>query len=283
MDSEGNLTDQERLDLVKEVEAEIAHEELQKQPPSVRRDMAGEDAQYYELGNGSGGGQGSVQDAESPGEIGMVARKTAIGLRAMAMEGADPMTDPRVDMGMSEVFHEVADLAEMESPSLGMAGEMATAWVAENPEKAVAAERTGGELLSGNMDEGTGGNDMMNRSDMAVPGYGALSGMFGRARDMAGQGAGAVQGAAQGAMGHVRSHPLAYGAGAAGVGGAGLGYGAGQFMDGRTDMMPMGRSDMGPMDFARGMYGRGMDFAQGVPGMVGGSPVRLGAISALTP
>ena len=238
MDDNGNLTDQEKLDLVSEVEAEIAREDGQK--TTGRRDMAS-DAQYYELGKGAeNAGDGAGETAD----VGAMARCTAIGLRAMAMEGADPEVDPRMDMAMSDVFHQVADLAEMEAPSLGQVGQVAEEWVAANPEKAVAAAEIGGSLLSGTGQGEEGGNEMMDRQDMAVPGYGAIRGAFGRAQDLAGQGMGRAQSAGQAAYGNVRAHPGMYGAAGAGIGGAALGYGAHNLMDD-------GRTDMGPMDMAR--------------------------------
>ena len=205
-------SDEELLKVAREAEQELAAEQ-QSKPVTGRRDMA----QYYELGSG----RADMDELPEEAQVAVAARMTAIGLGAIAMGAGDETTDPRMDMEMSEVFHDVANMAEAGSPDLGEAGAVATEWVNANPEKAAAAEEIGGQLMAGMEQPDTAGHamhgdaqsalggdddmmrndmmpmrqdmmpmrqDMMGRQDMAVPGYGALRGGFDRARGYAQRG-----------------------------------------------------------------------------------------------
>ena len=67
-------------------------------------------------------------------DMATTARQTAIGLSAIAMGAGGVATeDPQVDEAMAEVFHEVADLAEVGAPDLGQPGMIAMEWVEINP------------------------------------------------------------------------------------------------------------------------------------------------------
>ena len=262
-------SDEELLKVAREAEQELAAEQ-QRKPVTGRRDMA----QYYELGSG----RADMDELPEEAQVAVAARMTAIGLRAIAMGAGDETTDPRMDMDMSEVFHDVANLAEAGSPDLGEAGAVATEWVNANPEKAAAAEEIGGQLMAGMEQpqaEGDGRNDMM-RQDMGP-------------RDWA---VDRIGSAGNWGLGQIMDHPrrtvaAGLGVGALGAGGLAAGgiYGANQLMgDRRQDMMNrqdmMGRQDMavpgygalrGGFDRARGYAQRGMDYgAEGVMRGAGG-------------
>ena len=165
-DNPNTISDEELLKIGREAVQEIAEEE-KSNPPSARRDMA----EYYELGM-------DEEEALGQAEVADLAVKTSTGLRAMALgDFGDISDDPRVDMEMSDVFMDVAMLAENNAPDLGEPGEIAEAWAAENPGKAVAAAELGEALLEGVPDE------MTPRADMAMPGYDGVRSAFNGSRN----------------------------------------------------------------------------------------------------